>query len=306
MTTVESPAVARRRVRLALRAARTARGMTQSEVADSMEWSLSKVMRIESGEVKISPIDLRALLVCLGVTDQIVVQDLLVATKAARNRKSWWQDPRYRELTSSLLRLIQFEAEASTVRMFSVAPIPGLLQTADYAMVMLQNYSDDLPEDAIKVRREVRLRRQREFFGPGRPDLMIMFDESILYRTFGGERLMEEQLQKLRQFAAQDRIWIRILPFTKGTPIVFFGPFTILELGDEPDSVLYRENPLNDEIVEDAVAVGSYRKWFEKMWDVALSEEESIAALEKREGELRASDSGLGRGLSASALKKRR
>ncbi|GGM24848.1 helix-turn-helix domain-containing protein [Dactylosporangium sucinum] len=54
MSLGDTPAVARRRVRLAIRDARNAKGYTQGQVADAMDWSLSKVMRIESGEVTIS------------------------------------------------------------------------------------------------------------------------------------------------------------------------------------------------------------------------------------------------------------
>jgi transcriptional regulator with XRE-family HTH domain len=43
-----SPTVARRRVRLALRDAREKADLTQQQVAEEMEWSLSKVIRIES------------------------------------------------------------------------------------------------------------------------------------------------------------------------------------------------------------------------------------------------------------------
>ena len=63
MARVDPPAVARRRVWMALRRAREVKGYTQGQVAEEMEWSLSKVMRIEKGEVSISVSDLRALMV---------------------------------------------------------------------------------------------------------------------------------------------------------------------------------------------------------------------------------------------------
>ena len=63
----ESPAVARRRLRMALRKAREARDLTQADVARQLDWSLSKVNRIESGEVSISSTDLRALLGLIGI-----------------------------------------------------------------------------------------------------------------------------------------------------------------------------------------------------------------------------------------------
>src|SRR5690242_4177194 len=56
------PAVERRRVGLALRRARATNGLTQHEVAEEMEWSLPKVIRIENGEVAIAPNELRVLL----------------------------------------------------------------------------------------------------------------------------------------------------------------------------------------------------------------------------------------------------
>ena len=57
----EHPAVARRRVRLALRKARRSAGLNQGDVADRLGWSLSKAQRIEAGEVAVSITDLRAL-----------------------------------------------------------------------------------------------------------------------------------------------------------------------------------------------------------------------------------------------------
>ena len=57
-----SPVVQRRRLRTELRKARQDAGLTQEQVADAMDWSLSKVIRIEAGTVGISTNDLKALL----------------------------------------------------------------------------------------------------------------------------------------------------------------------------------------------------------------------------------------------------
>src|SRR5690242_838430 len=95
MATGDTPAVARRTVRLAIRDARTARGLTQTQVAEEMEWSLSKVMRIESGEVTISPNDLRPLLSYLGVRQKARVDELVTAAKASKQRQQWWDGKRF-------------------------------------------------------------------------------------------------------------------------------------------------------------------------------------------------------------------
>src|SRR3954471_709174 len=109
-----SPTVARRRLRLALREAREKAKLTQQEVAEQMEWSLSKVIRIESGDVSIAPNDLRPLLAYLGVKDRTLVNELLAFAKIARTRQhaAWYQKPGMKEhLTGPMLRLIEYEAE---------------------------------------------------------------------------------------------------------------------------------------------------------------------------------------------------
>lgn len=53
-----------------LREERRQAGRTQREVADEMDWSESKIYRIEKGEVGISTTDLRALLGYYRVTDE--------------------------------------------------------------------------------------------------------------------------------------------------------------------------------------------------------------------------------------------
>ena len=47
-----SPTVQRRRLRAELRRARLDAGLTQEQVATAMDWSLSKLIRIENGTVK--------------------------------------------------------------------------------------------------------------------------------------------------------------------------------------------------------------------------------------------------------------
>ena len=145
MSAADSPAVARRRVRLAVREARENAGLTQGQVAEAMEWSLSKVMRIESGEVTVALNDLKALLAYVHVTDPTTVATLLDSARAAKQRKMWWDEPQYREhLTPSLRQLVQYEVEATTIRGFSMTLIPGHLQITEYATAILEKYSRDL------------------------------------------------------------------------------------------------------------------------------------------------------------------
>jgi transcriptional regulator with XRE-family HTH domain len=79
-----SPLVQRRRLRAELEKARQESGLTQERVAGEMQWSLSKVIRIESGSSGVSTHDLKALLQLYGVKDPEQVDSLVALARAER------------------------------------------------------------------------------------------------------------------------------------------------------------------------------------------------------------------------------
>jgi transcriptional regulator with XRE-family HTH domain len=279
----DPPAVARRRVRLALRGAREAKRLTQGQVAAALDWSLSKVNRIESGEVSVSGTDLRALLAFYGVTDPPRVDQLLEDARISR-RQRWWADPRYREhLTAATMQLLQFESEASAIRLFHLTMVPGLLQTRAYAEFVLASFGADLSEDARKVRFEVRMqRRQQVLERPDPPDVFLILDESALFREVGGPAVMAEQLRALLTLATAPNIIVRIVPLAAAAPIALLGPFSILDLGDEADAVLYRETYLGDEVVHTTQKIKRHRDIFEQLWERSLDDAASARLIDAR------------------------
>jgi transcriptional regulator with XRE-family HTH domain len=281
---MDSPAIARRRVRLAVRDARLAKGDTQTDVAEAMEWSLSKVMRIESGEVTISPNDLRPLLAYLGVRNRQVVDDLVQAAKESKSRRQWWDEPRFREsLTPAVRQLIQYEAEATEARYFSVAVIPGRLQTDAYARQILDNYSDVYSPEAVAVRVEARARRREQLLSQREhPMIYLLLDESVLLRQIVSRRIMGEQLTALAKYSDEGWLVVRIAPFTKPAPLM--GTFELLYLGadDAQHAVMYRESELQDELVDDQSLTTRHRLVFDRVWFSSVDEETSADLLHSR------------------------
>ena len=98
MTPAQDAAVQRRRLRTELRRARASAGFTQRDVAEAMDWSLSKLIRIESGSVGISTTDLKALLQHYGIVDPAEVDRFRGLARAGREQRAWWTS--YREVTS--------------------------------------------------------------------------------------------------------------------------------------------------------------------------------------------------------------
>jgi transcriptional regulator with XRE-family HTH domain len=285
MPTGDPPAVARRRVRLALREAREKKHLTQTEVAEAMEWSATKVMRIESGEVKVTLNDLRPLLAYLGISDPARVKELLDDARASARRQDWWDEPRFREhLTPATRQLIQYEVEATAVRIYYPTLIPGRLQTHDYADALLRAYGDMLSPETREIILEARMRRRKDLLARKQPpDIFLLLDESVLLREFAGAHVLSEQLSDLALLASQRPIHIRLVPFTlTGAPLALFGTYEILYLNNEEDAVLYIEEKLSDRIVESGAEIAKHRGMFDLLWNAALNEHSSMRVIKEQ------------------------
>ncbi len=128
------PAILRRRLRSELRKARDTAGMTQRDVAVAMDWSQSKLIRIESGAVNISTNDLRALLGHYSV-DSDRSNALVDIARAAREPTPW---SIYKDVaTPEYIAFLGYEASASIIRNFEPLLVPGLLQTEEYARTVI-------------------------------------------------------------------------------------------------------------------------------------------------------------------------
>lgn len=156
------PVVMRRRLCAALRKARDHAGFTQRDVAHEMDWSLSKLIRIESGVVSISTTDLRVLAVHYGIADdQRRAMELMA--RSARQRSNW---SAYRDVVSpTFLEYLAHESSASVIRSFEPLLVPGLLQTADYARSAMYRETVVVNEDAEQRRLELRQDRQELLLG---------------------------------------------------------------------------------------------------------------------------------------------
>ncbi|WFE19362.1 helix-turn-helix transcriptional regulator [Solwaraspora sp. WMMD937] len=285
----ESPAAARRRLRLALRRARESAGLTQGKVADALDWSVSKVNRIEKGSVSVSTTDLRALLELYGVVDADRAERLLRDARTSRLR-GWWDEPRYREhLTPAMLQLLQLESEASAIRVFQPTLIPGMLQTREYGEFVLNFWRSELPEADRALRLEARLRRRDQVLDrPDPPEFHLVLDESVLWRTIGGPRVMAGQFAALLRVARRPNVRVRIVPFADAAIMAMLAPFTLLDFGDEENALLYREGILLDEIVHAAQRIGRHRDYFAHIWDSAHDEAASARLITERTAALTA------------------
>jgi len=256
---------------MALRRDRDAARLTQEQVAGSMDWSLSKVIRIEAGTVSISTNDLRALLRLYAVQDDAEVRELLELARAARKR-GWWTA--YRDaVPGGFLDFIGLESDATVHRYFQSLVVPGVLQTKEYARIVIATtMPTDPDEDQLKTLVEIRLKRQE--------NILECPDESVIHRVAGSRQIMRAQLIHLVDCARRPGITIRVLPFAAGHHPVMARASVVLEFPDEGDDpVLYVEDAFAGEILDRPQDMGIYYRAFEKLDRMALDPQKSITLI---------------------------
>jgi transcriptional regulator with XRE-family HTH domain len=254
----------RRRLKSELRRIRKKAGFRQQDVAEAMDWSLSKLIRLESSG-KIATSDLRALLQHYKIADQKEIERLVVMARASKE-EGWWS--KYREATSQeFLTFLGYEYSASVIYQFTPLLVPGILQDKEYAREVLAAYGGPVPQTRLEEWVELRLERQYELFErPNPAEMYFILDEAVLHRWVGGRDVMRRQLKRLKALSARDHVTIEVVPYSAGAHSGMKGPFVILEFSDYDEDALFLENSRGDMVSRDnQEEIANFRESFEQL-----------------------------------------
>jgi transcriptional regulator with XRE-family HTH domain len=282
-----SPLVQRRRLRAELLRVRQERGLTQEQVASDMEWSLSKIIRIEGASAGISTSDLKALLRLYEITDPERTNQLIALARAARER-SWWSA--YRDVApAALIQLIEYESAASVIMQFENMFVPGILQTEDYARVVLHYYYTEKPSsEQVRALVDLRVRREELLERKDPPRFTFILDEAAVCRVIGGNSVMRLQIQRLIEVVKKPNVAVEIVPFTAGLHPGMGGPFQVIEFADALDEdVVFLESPRGDIVSDNPEEILRYREAFGRLKRIALHKQDSRAYLEEIAAEMK-------------------
>ncbi|MEU5565474.1 DUF5753 domain-containing protein [Micromonospora musae] len=266
----QGPTTNRRRLRLLLRQLRLDRGLSLEDVRQEMDWSLSKVTRIENGSVSISVNDLRALLDFYQLRDAAEVRDLLGLARLAR-RRHWAAE--YREFVSpSYMDFLGYEDDSCRISQYHPFLIPGLLQTESYArLVVTTGPQYRVDNAAAGARVQLRLARQdRVFAQPRRREVRIVLDERALKSVENTELMLAQIDQILSRLPDLDLV---VLRRDTAANSVLVGPFSLHEFDSDVDpDVVYLDNLPDDvALVEDHAVVAGYKASFEDLYRQAAA-----------------------------------
>jgi transcriptional regulator with XRE-family HTH domain len=269
-----SPTVRRRELGALLRSLRSDLGLTVEQAAEQLLCSPSKVSRMETGQRGATPRDVRDLCDLYGVLDKLERERLMTLAREGK-QQGWWQS--YDLPYSTYVGL---EAEAVSIRGYHSQVFPGLLQTADYARALheaaVPEVASELTPEVIEQRVEARLRRQA-LLDQERPlRLSMIFDEAVLHRPIGGTAIMRAQLKHIANKARQTNVTIQVIPFSAGAHPALESTFSILELAEPVQDIVYVEGLVGWIYVEKPEDLARYRHIFERLSEIALPSEESL------------------------------
>jgi len=279
-----SPMLLRRRLRTELRTARLKSNLTQEQVAKAMEWSLSKMNRIEQAKSGISANDLRALLALYNVTDKKQAEELATLARTSK-QKPWWRQ-RYGDIApKGLLRLMDYESAASAISQFETTLVPGILQTEEYALAVLQVFYDE--ESSADRMAELRTARRELLASQDAPSFSFVMDESVIRRVVGSPSISQRQFGHLIDMAELPNVTIQIVPFSASVHPGVKGSFKIVEFEDAPDeSILFLESPHGDFISDDPQEARNYLEAFRRIQAKSFSPHRSADVLRKALSEM--------------------
>jgi transcriptional regulator with XRE-family HTH domain len=278
MPATPSPTARARRLRYELRRLREEAGLTHSEVAHRLEWSPSKLSRIETGQSRVNTGDVADLLGVYGVSDEASREALIQLAREAR-RRGWWT--RYTDVLGSGT-YIGLEAEASAIHTFESQFVPGLLQTEDYARAVISDGQVRPDPEDVERRVTARMARKELFARPEPPELWAVLDESVILRPVGGPAVMRDQLRHLIEVSTRPNatVTLQILPLSTGAHPGMNGPFVILRFQNPKDPpMVHLETATDGLYLEEPPDVERYTLRFNHLVARALGPNESRAMI---------------------------
>jgi transcriptional regulator with XRE-family HTH domain len=274
-----SPTVRGRRLMREVKRLRELSGLSPDEAAQRLDFSKSKLYRIENGRSRIDADDLEDMLDLYDVRSP--ERDALIALGRDSRRRGWWTT--YKDVfTGSYVGL---ESEAAKIQV-TTHIVPGLFQTAEYARAVIAATGPWLGAEEIERRVAARGARQRAVIGRDNPpDIHVVLDEAALRRGIGGlggATVTREQLAELSKAGTRPRITIQVLPFSAGACASMAGDFVMLTFPEAEDPpVAYAEGLFGDVYLESADELDRFRLAWTHLLDKALSPADSAALIDR-------------------------
>lgn len=228
-----------------LRRAREAVGWPREQLAEAINFSLSLVEKVETGNK--APSEPFAEAADTALKTEGLLQRIRRHGLKQEAVPEWfrsWPD---------------IEEQATTLRLYEPIVVPGLMQTEAYALALLGR------EDRV----EARLERQHILTQDDPPDVVVMLDEAVLRRKIGTSQTMAEQLRHL----AETQACVQVIPHEADTYLGVDGSFVLAALDGR--EVVYVQNPARGFVFDDNETVTKLSRRWDTLRGEALPQRQS-------------------------------
>jgi len=232
-----------------VRVYRDAAGITQKELAKTLDYTNGWVSNVETGQLRPRAEQVRLLEQALNLPPGALMA--VYEQLDSESLPGWMHD------------WVPEEGRADVLRWVELLVIPGLLQTEDYARILL---NDD--EAAVGARME----RQDILTRENPPTLHFVVDEAVLLHEVGDARVMRAQLEHLVNLVSPPRLTIQVVRSSKNPHAM--GAF-ILATMDGPE-IAYVETAVRGIVTSSRDDIASLWASWEAIRTFALPQQESI------------------------------
>ena len=271
---ISGSTVIRRQLGRRLRRLRDTAGKTERDVEEAGLASRAKLWRIEAGRTNVKIADVRTLCWLYGADQQTT--DGLAALATGTSQQGWWEE--YGDALPDWFGLyVGLEAAATEIRIYDPELVHGLLQTPAYLRAV---YVDGgRGDDEVAIARQIKLRQERQQTITLRePPLVVtaILGAGVLARRVGGEPVMAEQIERLRELNRLPHIDIRVMPWEAGGhAAMHIGAFAILDFADPDDPpVVCLESHTGARYLEKPEELTEYRKVYDLIFKKTVPIEE--------------------------------
>ncbi|MGK5728651.1 helix-turn-helix domain-containing protein [Streptomyces sp. URMC 124] len=265
----------RRKLGTAPKEAREAAGVTATRAGEEILGDITRISRLETGQRRIAPLELEKLL-NLYTVESTKEREWFFALASEGRKRNWWRQ--YSEmLPSGFKETLSVEADAAKISVCQTQVVPGLLQTRDYARVVMSGSPEPLTDEELAFYIDFRMKRQQLLERKAPPQYVCIMTEGVIRQRLGGPSVMAGQLRRLLAASALPQVTIQIVPFAEHTFTCTAGSFNLYTYPDPMDFEVVQVSTLDAELfLEEDDRVATYRTAFANLRNAALSAQESM------------------------------
>ncbi|WP_344539935.1 helix-turn-helix transcriptional regulator [Streptomyces levis] len=258
-----------------LRFLREQAGKSLGQLAEDTGYDKSYLSRLEKGE---------------RLSKRAVMEDLDSYYGSGGLLVREWREARREVIKDKYKAVMDLEATARVMWMFQLR-VPGLLQTEEYARVVLSGLSGAQTtagnSEEVEEQIAARMGRQELLYRESAPDVRVILDEVALRRPVPDPRVWAEQLAHLLDAAGLPNVTLQVLPFSAGVHDLMDSHLWLFwrRVGDP---VAWTEGNGFGESITDADKVLHFRLSYDRVRDAALTPVESTAFIRRLLEECRA------------------